>query len=316
MFDLLKEIAAYDIITIFRHQSADADALGSQYGMKTFLKECYPEKLVFALGEDVGSAAKLFPPIDHASDEQIEKSCAIILDTANTERIDDQRYSTAKKVIKIDHHIVVENFADVSYVDTNAAATCEILAMLFKRAEYQVSPACAKYLYLGILADSISFTTTSTTQNTLLAAAYLVGCGLDVNKINQERTGISVEDFKYATRIRERVKVEDKVAYSIMDADDYESLGLNYNLAKEKVYALSDVIDFEIYCLFTEDLTYGSKGLYNGSLRSKNVPINEIANVYNGGGHAHACGVKKLDINQIKNLIDDLLKLSNSHYLK
>ena len=309
MIDLLNEIKDYQTITLFRHQSADADALGSQFGMKLFLEANCPNVKVYALGDDVGSSAELFPPIDHVDDELIKQSCAIILDTANAERIDDARALSAKKIIKIDHHIVVDEYADVAYVDTTAAATCEILSDLFKETGKVVNEECAKYLYLGLLADSISFTTSSTTANTLKSAAFLVSCGLNVNKINQERSGFSLNDFIYVTKVRNRYQLDGNVAYSIMQVEDYAPLGFDYNLAKEKVFALANVKEFEIYCLFTEDASYESKGLYNGSLRSKNVAIDKVANKYNGGGHAQACGVKKLTLEDIQNLVNDLKSL-------
>ncbi|OCN04985.1 hypothetical protein A4S06_09450 [Erysipelotrichaceae bacterium MTC7] len=308
MLDILQEVKDFDIITIYRHTGADADALGSQFGMKYFLQANYPDKQVFALGEDVGSAADMFPARDTASDEQIGQSCAIVLDTGNTERIDDQRYQTAKKIIKIDHHIEVDHYGDVSYVDTSAAAACEILAFMFAESKAIVNVDCARALYIGILADSINFTTTSTTAKTLEAAAFLVSCGLNVNKISQERMGMSENDFFYINEIRNHVEVFDAVAFSVMDASVYEKYGLVYNLAKEKVFALANVKEFQIYCLFTEDLSYG-EGYYNGSLRSKNVAINEVANAYGGGGHANACGIKKLTKADIARLVGDLAKL-------
>ncbi|TDW20321.1 phosphoesterase RecJ-like protein [Breznakia blatticola] len=308
MLDILNEVKDFEIITIYRHTGADADALGSQFGMKYFLESNCPDKKIYALGDDVGSAADMFPTRDQLDDISIAKSCAIILDTGNTERIDDQRYKMAKKVIKIDHHIEVDAYGDVSYVDTKAAAACEILALMFENSKKVVSTACARALYIGLLADSINFTTTSTTARTLQAAAYLVSCGLDVNKISQERMGMSENDFFYINEIRSSVTVDRHVAYAIMDASTYEKYGLDYNLAKEKVFAMANVKEFEIYCLFTEDKSYG-EGYYNGSLRSKNVAINEIANDYGGGGHANACGVKKLTKEDISRLVNDLANL-------
>jgi len=309
MFDLLSEIKGYQTITIFRHQSADADALGAQFGLKVFLETNCKDVDVYALGEDVGSSATLFPTIDKIDDSIIQQSCAIILDTANAERIDDKRALNAKKIIKIDHHIVVDEYAQVAYVNTKAAATCEILANLFLASKKIVNEECAKYLYFGLLADSISFTTSSTTTNTLKAAAFLVGCGLNVNELHQQTSGISLNDFIYINKIRNRYQVDGNVAYAFMQVEDYKELGFDYNLAKEKVYALANVNEFQIYCLFTEDESYGIKGLYNGSLRSKTVAINTVANKYNGGGHANACGVKKLTMDEIHNLISDLKAL-------
>ena len=47
MFELIEK---YDVITIFRHVSPDSDALGSQFGLKQWIMDTYPNKQVFALG--------------------------------------------------------------------------------------------------------------------------------------------------------------------------------------------------------------------------------------------------------------------------
>lgn len=303
--NILDIVREFDTITIFRHQIADQDALGSQFAMKLFLETAYPEKSVYAIGDSLGSCANLFPPIDHVDDETIKNSLAIVLDTADAARVDDARFQTAKKIVKIDHHIVVEDYADEAYVDTNAAATCELLAFMFQGCGIQISETCAKYLYYGLIADSIGFTTNNTTSDTLLAAAYLVSCGVDVNQVKQDTSGMSIDEFNYVNDVRNRVKVKDKVAYAIMNIADYTKYGMNYNQAKEKVFAMANVNEFEIWCLFTEDEAYG-EGMYNGSLRSKKVAINEVAGNYHGGGHKNACGVKKLTIEDIDKIVDDL----------
>lgn len=302
--NILALVEAYDVITIFRHTAADQDALGSQFGLKHFLKSAYPKKEIYALGEDLGGAANLFPSIDKVDDEKIKKSIAFVLDTADTSRIDDKRYQMADKIIKIDHHIIVEDYADESYIDTSAAATCEILAFLIQKSGVNVSKECAQYLYYGLLADSIAFTTTNTTSNTLSAAAFLVSCGLNVSEIAQKRCGMSENEFRYISDIRTKVQVNGKVAYSIMREKDYMKYGLSYNQAKEKVFALSNVNEFEMWCLFTEDSSYGEENLYNGSLRSKQIAINQVANQFGGGGHKNACGVKKLTLHDIERLVD------------
>ncbi|RKX65134.1 MAG: hypothetical protein DRP42_05295 [Tenericutes bacterium] len=44
-------------------------------------------------------------------------------------------------------------------------------------------------------------------------------------------------------------------------------------------------------------------------MRSKGVPINEIAERYDGGGHKLACGVKLKNKAEIKSLIKELSEL-------
>lgn len=302
--DILHEVKDFDVITIFRHQIADQDALGSQFGLKTFLEKNLPDKKVYALGDSVGSMAHLFPPIDHVDDEVIKHSIAVILDTADSGRIDDQRFSMAKKRIKIDHHIVVEEYAEEAFVDTSASATCEILASLFQKHRGYVCPQCAKYLYYGLVADSLQFTTTNTTSHTLLAAAFLVDCGVNVSEIKQQTSGMDLNEYLYIREIKNHMETKGNVVYAIMREEDYQKYGLTYNQAKEKVFALANINEFEIWCLFTEDKSYGEQ-MFNGSLRSKQVAINDIANKYHGGGHRNACGVKELSLNDIASLIDD-----------
>lgn len=302
------ELRDFNEITIFRHTGADADALGAQFGLKTFLMENFPDKNVYAIGDDVGGVAHLFPARDKVSDDTIAQSCAIILDTANRERIDDKRYEMAKKIIKIDHHIVVDEYADVAFVDTSAAATSQILTKMFMNSEYTLSRTTARFLYLGILADTLSFTTSSVSIDTFTCASYLLSCGIDVSAIQQERVGMSFSDFEYMNLIRNNTKQVGKVIYAIMKVEDYEKFGFTYNVAKEKVFALSNIKEYPIYCLFSEDATYG-QGFYNGSLRARGYTINEIANQYGGGGHANACGVKQLALDDIERLVLDLNNL-------
>ena len=65
LFELIDQ---YDIITIFRHISPDADALGSQFGLKQWIQDTYPQKQVYALGMDHGSKQHLYPEMDQVSD--------------------------------------------------------------------------------------------------------------------------------------------------------------------------------------------------------------------------------------------------------
>lgn len=305
-----KWIEASDVITIFRHTGADSDALGSQFGLKTWILDQYPNKQVYALGEDLGSKGHLFPPIDHAFDEVIAKSLAIILDTANSARIDDSRWQLAAKKIKVDHHIEVEHFGDLEIVKETAGATCEILASLFQQDGRPLSSAAANYLYSGLIADTLQFSIASTTSDTLMAAAYLAQCHADIPRINRENFSKTLKEFRFETFIRSHFELLDNhLAYIILHPEDYEQFGLTRNEAKEKVYALGNVDEFEAWALFIEQSkSDGKEPLYQGSLRSKRIAINDIANAFNGGGHKLACGVKRLSPAMIEELLQQLLQ--------
>lgn len=306
-------IREYDTITLFRHIGADADALGAQFGLKQWINETYPHKKVYALGQSVGSAAVHYPQIDEVDDTAVQNSLAIILDTANASRIDDERWQTAAYRIKVDHHILVDRYADLEYVEDKKGATCEILANMFQAQGATLSKQCAEYLYSGLIADTLQFSINATTPQTLMSGAYLVAQGVDVAKVNDQNFTKSLKEYRYETYIREHVQCyHEHVAFCKITRTEYEQFDLSYNEAKEKTYALSHVNEFKAWILFVEsnDSTKESP-LYNASIRSRNVVINDIAMRFNGGGHRYACGAKNLNEAQIQALLEQLAQRIN-----
>lgn len=310
LFDCIKE---YDTITLFRHLGADADALGAQFGLKQWIQETYPNKKVYALGKSVGSAAVHFPSIDVVADDVIKNSLAIILDTANASRIDDMRCLSAAFRIKIDHHIFVDRYADIEYIEDRKGATCEIIANMLQQQGEQLSKQCAEYLYSGLIADTLQFSIHATTPQMLMTAAYLVAQGVDVAKINDQNFNKSLKEFRYETYIREHIQLyHEHIAYCVITKAEYEQFGLSYNAAKEKTYVLSHVNEFKAWMLFVESNNSTSESpLYNASLRSRNVVINDIAMQFNGGGHRYACGAKNLNETQIQELLEQMAQRVN-----
>ena len=55
MFEkILDRIRAYDTIIIHRHSNPDGDALGSQIGLKHIIRENWPHKTVYTVGDEAG----------------------------------------------------------------------------------------------------------------------------------------------------------------------------------------------------------------------------------------------------------------------
>lgn len=79
---LCKEIEQASQITIFRHVHPDWDAIGAQLGLKTWIKEHYPDKAVYALG-DPGTFVQYEAYFDQVDDEAIASSLAIVVDCGN-----------------------------------------------------------------------------------------------------------------------------------------------------------------------------------------------------------------------------------------
>lgn len=301
--DILSIVKDFDTITIFRHVFADMDAIGSQFGLKYYLESVYPEKHIYCLGSDCPVSNRNQVHMDSVADDVVQESLAIILDTSNAARIDDARYTNAKHSIRIDHHVQVETICDEEWIEDKASATCELLALYLKEHQASIPEKSALMLYLGLTADNIRFTTNNVRPETFDAAKYLFEQGVDVTKVEQLNFSKSMSDYKYETIVRSHTIQKNVFLYSILECKDYLDLGLSFTDAKDKVYCLAGIDCIEMWALFTrmEDGIH-----YSASLRSRNIPIRDVACQFGGGGHECASGIKNLTQEQVYQIIEIL----------
>ncbi|MEE3486626.1 MAG: bifunctional oligoribonuclease/PAP phosphatase NrnA [Bulleidia sp.] len=302
---LEEEIAAHPVITIFRHEHPDCDAMGSQAALDQWIRENYRDKEVYRLGAETCTQGK-WEAMDQVSDDLVRNSLAIVLDTANKERVDDQRYVQAQKVIKIDHHPERDPFGSVNYVFEKAAATCEILATFFEQQKKSVSQKTAEALYCGLLTDTLCFRTNNTTSHTLAAASWVAQYDVRIPELNRMLFDQDLKAFRFAGWIRSHVQTRnDALAYLIIDEDVQKEWGYTGSEARNFIDEIGHVQEFQVWALFTQKTVEG-KVLYDGSLRSKTVQVNDLAQQYGGGGHYNAAGVKNLSEESLKTLLQSL----------
>ena len=300
--EFINLINKYEYITIFRHINPDFDALGSQFGLASFIKENFKDKKVYCLGFDYRTSDE-HPASDIVSDDIIKSSLAFVMDVSEVTRVDDQRFLTAQKIIRIDHHPQDTDYEDLSIVDKKASSTCEIVTEIIKHFDYALTKVSATYLYRGIISDNQNFKTNNTTAKSLLLASYAASFGVDMVSVNDDIYEISQKQFEMANYIRSKAIIESTgLVYLIISNDDFKKFKLNKNQIKSQVYHFAGVKEFEIWGIFIED----EFGIYEGSLRSKILPINDIAARFNGGGHKNASGVRSLNRNDLTKLLEKL----------
>lgn len=304
--EILNEIEKVSTVCVFRHQNPDADALGSQFGLVAWLKRRYPEKRIVAMGAHRGSSPHLFGIYEDISDEDVKKSLAIITDTANQDRIDDQRFKLASKRIKIDHHPYVETYADIEWIDDKAASSSELVTeFIYHFQKDALDENISNYLYLGILADTLRFSVRNTRPQTLEMAAFLLKSHINLGQLNDELFALSKEELDFTTFIRQNAIYEGSLVYLIVTQSDLEHFQVKQAIAKEKIYELGLVRETEIWAMFIEQ-SEAEGGLYNGSLRSRHKTVNDIARTFNGGGHVLAAAVKGLRLEDIDHVLEAL----------
>lgn len=309
---LLKEkIEEFDRIIIFRHESPDYDAKGSQFGLAYWLRHNFPKKEIFTLGyTNVTLGRGLYPKPDNLSDEELKSKdfLAIVVDTANSSRVSDKRYKMAKYVVKIDHHPKIEQYGDLNIVTTKAAAASELIYKIvthpiFKG--YSLEKDSAKFLYSGLVGDTGRFQNSSTTPYSLYAGSKLLEFGFDVqNEVYMGLYGKSINDFKIMKKIFDNYKVSPKgVAYYHLDKDELKELNLDSDQVKIYLYLFSYCEEVKIWVSFAEDTRTND---WRASIRSRDIVINGVAAKYNGGGHKVASGARPKTYEDTLKLIIDL----------
>lgn len=312
----LKElIQKYETIVIFRHQIPDYDALGSQFGLLTWLKENFKEKKIYALGEDHKIfTGRIFPKCDVISDEELfaKPFLAIVLDTGNSERISDKRYINADYILKIDHHPEVEKYAKLNFANTSMAATGQYLGGIITSKIFNdktISKDVSRYLYIAIVGDSGRFQYVPTNAETFRIISKLLKNPLDLQKeIYLPMYMKTTEDLKIQAYILSTFKMsEHGVAYYYMDDQTLTDLHITPERGKENINLLSNIEDIKIWVSFSESK---EENLWRVSIRSREAAINEVAATFGGGGHKNASGAIAKDFKatlEIIKALDDLL---------
>ena len=93
---MLKTIRKYDTIIIHRHTRPDGDALGSQIGLKHLIRENFPEKIVYTVGDGAGYLSFMEGSVmDSIPDSAYSGALAVLLDSSSPLLISDERWKTA-----------------------------------------------------------------------------------------------------------------------------------------------------------------------------------------------------------------------------
>ena len=286
--DILNQIKKYNRIIIHRHTKPDGDALGSQIGLKHILKDTFPEKEIYVVGDAAGHYNFMDDCImDEIADDLYEGSLAIILDCGSKHLICDTRYEKAAFTIRFDHHIFAEKIADYEVVDTSYESCCGLITQFAKDCELTVSALAAKSLYTGMVTDSGRFRYDSTSAHTFTLASFLMEHGVDLNAVYNELYAEDYEGRKLRALFTLKVDfTENNVAYIYTTAEEVDELAIDtFTISRGMVGTMADIKGVDIWVNFTET---GSGVLCE--LRSNRFNINPIAVKYGGGGHQKASG--------------------------
>ncbi len=305
MFEkIIEKIEKANTIIIHRHSKPDGDALGSQIGLFELLRENYPTKKLYKVGDEAGRYAFMDGSTMDVIDDCLYKdSLAIVLDTSAKHLISDVRYETAKDTARLDHHIFVEKICDSEVTNTSYESCCGLITELAIEAGWVINPQAAKALYTGMVTDSGRFRYDSTSSNTHRLASKLMDTPFDTGSIYMN---LYQDDFKFI-RLRAQfvLKIQfarNGVAYIYTDKAEADSYGVDtFTISRGMVNTMGEIRGIHTWVNFTET----DEGVLT-EIRSNKYNINPIAVKYGGGGHQKASGACLKNRDEAMLLLADL----------
>ncbi|WP_286229351.1 DHH family phosphoesterase [Neobacillus mesonae] len=301
---ILETIKQYETIIVHRHVRPDPDAYGSQGGLVEILKESFPEKQIYAVGQDEPTL-QYMRMLDVIDDEVYKGALVIVCDTANKERICDTRYTLGDKLIKIDHHPNEDPYGDLLWVDTTASSCSEMIYDFYQFGKEQglkLNDEGARLLFAGIVGDTGRFLFPSTTEKTFTYAGELIHYQfsrpelfdkmyeLEPNLIKLK--GFVLQNFEFMSNGVASVKLTKELL------EEYQARPAEASLL---VGILGDVKGIKAWVFFIEEADQ-----IRVRLRSKGPVINGIARKFKGGGHPLAAGASIYSWDEVQDVLKEL----------
>ena len=301
---IYKKIKEYNIIVIARHIGADPDALGSQFALKSIILNLFPDKRVYAVGNPA-SRFKFFGSQDKIDDINTNKALCIVLDTPDIKRIDGANINNFEYVIKIDHHPIIDKYANIEVIDDNACSSSQLILEFANANKIKIDKESAEKLFLGIVGDTDRFLHDYTSPTTFrLVTKLLNDTNIDFTKLYSYLYQRPITEVRFEGYIYQNLTLTDNgVAYIKLTDKLMKEYGDDSAAAGNMINDLKFVNEIIVWVFLSEDV---KSSLIRANIRSVGPYINDIATKYGGGGHKYASGVKLKSWNDADNLINDL----------
>ena len=298
---ILNKIKQYETIIIHGHIRPDGDCYGAQFGLKNIIQTSFPKKKVYVVGQ-TSDFVDFVGKVDHIEDDVYQGALSIVVDTAVKDRISDQRYTLGKEVIKIDHHIPVDQYGNLRWVDTSFPSCAQMITYFYYKfkSELKMTKEGAIALYTGIVTDTGRVRFRGVSELTHQLAGLLIAQGVDVEYIDQNLSKESLQMISLKGYVYSNFVTKKGFVYLKMTRDVIEKFNVTDEQAASVVGLLGGIEGYPVWALFIE-----YPGEIRIRLRSNGPTIDKLANQYGGGGHAKAAGCQLKSWKEIDQFIKD-----------
>ena len=275
-------------LVIVSHVSPDGDTLGSSLALMHALRMLGKE-VIMNVDDDISTVYSFLPGIAEyrrfAPGESVNADLLVIIDASSADRAGNaMEVVKSPAVLSIDHHKTNTRFADYLYLDSDAAATAEIIYSLLQEMGIKLTRDIATCIYEGIYTDTGSFKYSNTTSNTLKTAADLLNYGVNPSLISDNMELKSRSQVEMLRKVLETLTFlkDGKIAYIEIPLELYD-----HNVETDAFISYPRYVEgVEIALLFKQV----EANLTRVSFRSKEIDVAKVALSFGGGGHKKASG--------------------------
>ena len=274
---------------ILSHTRPDGDAIGSLIGLSLALQkkgkhpqmviiDGLPRKFKFLHGADQ-LKTKIKPGFD----------LVITVDCADKKRV---AYPSDIPDIdlNIDHHITNEYFAKTNLVLPEQPATTAILAKYLPEWGLEIEAHTANALLMGMVTDTIGFSTSNVSPGYLHLAADLMEKGANLADVYYKAlTAQSMAASIIWGNALSRIERDGRLAWTTITLEDRKKASYQGNDDADLTNHLSTLEGIDIEVLFNEQKS--SKVKVSWRSNSK-FDVSKLASMFNGGGHPPAAGAE------------------------
>jgi phosphoesterase RecJ-like protein len=283
------------------HENPDADTLGATLGVVA---------IVEALGGRADPVCTDPPPplydfiagIDRVTtdpDPEAVYDLLVVSDCGTLDRVGAVRERHAELFerlprVVIDHHASNDAAGEADWIEPQAAATCEMVALLAARLglgfDGPVGQGMAAALMAGIVMDTATFAHPNATPRTLAVSAALVEAGAPLSDISRRLYRSKPEgQLRLFGRVLDRIESTDggRVVWSTLLDADLAATGTEPPQSEGIIDLLAQADDAEVMILFKEA---GTATRLSVRTKPGGVDATVLTGRFGGGGHARAAG--------------------------
>jgi len=291
--EVARELEGAANILILSHENPDGDAIGSSIGLALGLRE-FGKNVVLANSTGVPEriswleGAKEFvtqlPPLRGFD-------TILLLDCAERERTGfDLSGVPEERFISIDHHPNTVGVGRKVLIDTQAAATGELVLEILLEMAVRVDAKIATALYVALHTDTGGFNYSNTSRMTHMSASILIDRGVDPAAVHKHLFGN--ERFERVALLGKvlstlTMELDGRVATCVVTMEMLDEVGASPEDSDDFVNYPRSIRGVEVAALLKER----EEGVFRVSLRANTgVNLSLVAKKLGGGGHKKAAG--------------------------